>query len=56
MKPRRRLNPDNKLFPFQVGFAAPPHDFDVAPSDFPRIAPESAGVHGPGLYPVPPFS
>ena len=27
----------NKLFPYQVGFTAPPHDFDAAPSDFLRI-------------------
>ena len=46
MKPERWLNPANKLFPHQVGFTAPPHDFDAAPTDFLRIAPESVGVHG----------
>jgi len=35
-----------KLFPHQVGFTCPPHDWDAAPSDFLRIAPESVGVHG----------
>ena len=50
MKPRRWSNPDNRLFPFQVGFTAPPHDFDAAPSDFLRIAPESVGVHGRMLH------
>ena len=50
MKPQRWSNPDNKLFPFQVGFTAPPHDFDAAPSDFLRIAPESVGVHGRMLH------
>jgi len=39
-------NPDNKLFPHQVGFTGPPHDFDAGPSDFLRIAPRSVGVHG----------
>ncbi|MEO1116137.1 MAG: hypothetical protein AAFY05_27615, partial [Pseudomonadota bacterium] len=37
---------DQKLFPHQVGFTCPPHDWDAAPSDFLRIAPESVGVHG----------
>ncbi len=41
---------DNKLFPYQVGFTSPPHDFDAAPSDFLRIAPESVGVHGRMLH------
>ncbi len=39
-------DPNNKLFPHQVGFTGPPHDFDAAPSDFLRIAPRSVGVHG----------
>ena len=50
MKPQRWKNPDNKLFPFQVGFAAPPHDFDAAPSDFLRIAPETVSVLGRMLH------
>jgi len=40
----------NKLFPYQVGFTCPPHDFDAAPSDFLRIAPETIGVHGRMLH------
>lgn len=40
----------NKLFHHQVGFTAPPHDFDAAPSDFLRIAPRSVGVHGRMLH------
>ena len=50
MKPERWKNPKNKLFPYQVGFTAPPHDFDAAPSDFLRIAPETVGVHGRMLH------
>ena len=42
--------PANKLFPHQVGFTAPPHDFDAAPSDFLRIAPREVGVHGRMLH------
>ena len=42
--------PDNKLFPHQVGFTCPPHDFDAAPSDFLRMAPRSVGVHGRMLH------
>ncbi len=38
--------PEHKLFPHQVGFTCPPFDFDAAPSDFLRIAPEGVGVHG----------
>lgn len=49
-KPERWSDPANKLFPYQVGFTAPPHDFDAAPSDFLRIAPESVGVHGRMLH------
>jgi len=43
-------DPANKLFPHQVGFTGPPHDFDAAPSDFLRIAPRSVGVHGRMLH------
>ena len=49
-KPQRWQDPRNKLFPHQVGFTAPPHDFDAAPSDFLRIAPEIVGVHGRMLH------
>ena len=38
--------PEHKLFPYQVGFTCPPFDWDAAPSDFQRIAPETVGVHG----------
>jgi len=37
---------EQKLFPYQVGFTCPPFDFDAAPSDFLRMAPETVGVHG----------
>ena len=50
MKPERWKNPDNKLFPYQVGFTSPPYDYDAAPSDFLRIAPEEVGVHGRILH------
>ncbi len=50
MKPERWSNPANKLFPHQVGFTAPPHDFDAAPTDFLRIAPETVGAHGRLLH------
>ena len=33
-----------KIFPYQVGFTAPPHDFDAAPHDL-KIAPEGV-AHG----------
>ena len=49
-KPERWADPSNKLFPYQVGFTAPPHDFDAAPSDFLRMAPETVGVHGRMLH------
>lgn len=49
-KPVRWKDPANKLFPHQVGFTAPPHDFDAAPSDFLRISPETVGVHGRMLH------
>ena len=55
MKPERWADPANKLFPYQVGFTAPPHDFDAAPSDFLRISPETVGVHGRMLH-VPEYS
>ena len=38
--------PVHKLFPHQVGFTCPPFDFDAAPSDFLRMAPDTVGVHG----------
>lgn len=50
MKPERWKNPANKLFPHQVGFTAPPHDFDAAPSDFLRICPDTVGAHGRMLH------
>lgn len=43
-------NSKNKLFPHQVGFTCPPHDFDAAPSDFLRMSPEGVGVHGRMLH------
>ncbi len=42
----KEWTPEQKLFPHQVGFTCPPHDWDAAPSDFLRIAPPSVGVHG----------
>ena len=45
-KPTKWQNPAMKLFPYQIGLTYPPHDFDAAPSDLLRIAPESVGVHG----------
>ncbi len=50
MKPERWFDPTKKIFPYQVGFTAPPHDFDAAPSDFLRIAPRSVGAHGRLLH------
>ncbi len=38
--------PEHKLFPHQVGFTCPPHDWDAAPSDFSSISPPTIGVHG----------
>jgi maleate cis-trans isomerase len=49
-KPGRWSDTASKLFPFEVGFTAPPHDFDAAPSDFLRMAPETVGVHGRMLH------
>ncbi len=49
-KPTKWKNPKIKLFAHQVGFTAPPHDFDAAPSDFLRMAPRSVGVHGRMLH------
>ena len=37
---------EHKLFSYQVGFTCPPFDYDAAPSDFLRMAPETVGVHG----------
>lgn len=50
MKPERWSDPSKKLFPHQVGFTAPPHDFDAAPTDFMGIAPRGVGVHGRLLH------
>lgn len=50
VKPARWKDPAMKLFPHQVGFTAPPHDFDAAPTDFLSIAPEGVGVHGRMLH------
>jgi len=49
-KPAHWAAPKNKLFPHQVGFTCPPFDFDAAPSDFLRMAPDSVGVHGRMLH------
>ena len=49
-KPAHWAEPKNKLFKYQVGFTCPPKDFDAAPSDFLRIAPETVGVHGRMLH------
>ena len=49
-KPEKWSDPTNKLFPHQVGFTAPPMDFDAAPSDFLRICPPTVGVHGRLLH------
>jgi len=46
----REWTPAHKLFPHQVGFTCPPHDWDAAPTDFLRIAPASVGVHGRMLH------
>lgn len=45
-KPERWKDPANLLFRHQVGFTAPPHDFDGGPSDFLRMSPDTVGVHG----------
>ena len=50
IKPAKWADPAHKLFPHQVGFTAPPRDFDAAPSDFLRMAPETVGVHGRLLH------
>ena len=49
-KPAKWSDPDHKLFPYQVGFTAPPKDWDAAPSDFLRMSPDSVGVHGRLLH------
>jgi len=41
-----RWKSEHKLFPYQVGFTCPPHDWDAAPSDFASISPSTVGVHG----------
>ncbi|WP_120501985.1 hypothetical protein [Roseovarius sp. EL26] len=41
-----KWTPEQKLFPYQVGFTCPPFDYDAAPSDFLRMCPETVGVHG----------
>ncbi|NKB64441.1 MAG: hypothetical protein GKR95_20760 [Gammaproteobacteria bacterium] len=50
MKPQRWFDEKNKLFPHQVAFTSPPHDFDAGPTDFLKIAPETVGVHGRMLH------
>jgi hypothetical protein len=49
-KPAHWSDPRNKLFPHQVGFTCPPYDWDAAPADFLRMAPDSVGVHGRMLH------
>ncbi len=49
-KPERWHDSNNKIFPAQVGFTSPPYDFDAAPSDFLRIAPDTVGAHGRMLH------
>lgn len=46
MKMPETWTPEQKLFPYQVGFTCPPFDYDAAPSDFLRMAPDTVGVHG----------
>ena len=46
MQMPEKWTPEQKLFPYQVGFTCPPFDYDAAPSDFLRMAPETVGVHG----------
>lgn len=49
-KPEVWRDPAKRLFPQQVGFTCPPQDWDAAPSDFLRMAPETVGVHGRMLH------
>ena len=49
-KPERWHDAKNTLFPYQVGFTSPPHDFDAAPSDFLRISADNVGAHGRMLH------
>ena len=49
-KPERWHDSKNMLFPYQVGFTSPPHDFDAAPSDFLRISADNVGAHGRMLH------
>ncbi len=46
MKMPESWQAEHKLFPHQVGFTCPPFDYDAAPSDFLRMAPDTVGVHG----------
>ena len=46
MKMPETWQAEHKLFPHQVGFTCPPFDYDAAPSDFLRMAPDTVGVHG----------
>ena len=50
IKPAKWSDPAKKLFPHQVGFTAPPMDFDAAPTDFLRMCPPTVGVHGRLLH------
>ena len=49
-KPAKWHDPAHKLFAHQVGFTAPPKDWDAAPSDFLRMSPPTVGVHGRLLH------
>jgi len=49
-KPDVWSDPSRKPFPYQVGFTAPPKDFEICPSDFLRIAPNSVGISSRLLY------
>ena len=44
MTSARWTDPANKLFPYQVGFVAPPADFEASATDFLRLAPANVGV------------
>lgn len=50
LKPEKWQSPENKIFPHQVGFTCPPHEFDPAPTDFLRMSPDSVSVHGRILH------
>jgi len=49
-KPAVWSDPTRKPFPHQVGFTAPPKDFEICPSDFLRISPRSVGISSRLLY------